>query len=293
MVRLGNMRQILLLVAILTALSGCGWRRPASVRIDPALATLIPRDTLLLAGIKVEALRATPLYKKIGAEAISGLVSGLDLKNIWEILAASNGGEMAILARGKFASAGMEPEISLPGASRTSYLGYTLLGNDRTDLVFLNPSTALAGQPKAVKSILEQRGNSTGPPRPLSDEIAQIPPDSQIWAVGMGGPGQLARAVPQGGNLGNIATALKLVERFRAAADLRSGAKISAVALCRSERDAESLGGALQVFLALARMSNPGFRSAADAIHIEQQQGSVRLDASLPEDVLQSLVAVP
>ncbi len=284
------MRRILLSAAILAALAGCGSRRPASVRIDPALATLVPRDTLLLAGIRVEALRATPVYQKIGAEAISGFVSGLDLKNIWEILAASNGGEMAILARGKFASAGLEPEISLPGASRTSYLGYTLIGNDRTELVFLNPSTALAGQPKAVKRILEQRGNSTGPPRPLSEEIAQIPPDSQMWAAGMGGSGQLASVVPQGGNLGNIATALKLVERFRVAADLRSGAKISAVALCGNERDAESLGGALQVFLTLARMSNPGFRSAADAIHIEQQQSTVRLEGSVPEGVLESLL---
>jgi hypothetical protein len=284
------MRRILLLIATLAALSGCGWRHPASVRIDPALATLVPRDTLLLAGIRVEALRATPLYQKIGAETISGLVSGLDLKNIWEILAASNGGEMAILARGKFASAGLEPEIALPGASRTSYLGYTLIGNDRTALVFLNPSTALAGQPEVVKRILDERGNSTGPPRPLSEEIAQIAPDSQIWAAGMGGSGQLACAVPQGGNLGNIATALKLVERFRVAADLRSGAKISAVALCRSERDAESLGGALQVFLALARMGNPGFRSATDAIRIEQQQSTVRLEASIPEEPLESLL---
>ena len=153
MVRLGNMRQILLLVAILTALSGCGWRRPASVRIDPALATLMPRDTLLLAGIRVEALRATPLYKKIGAEAISGLVSGLDLKNIWEILAASNGGEMAILARGKFASAGMEPEISLPGASRTAYRLHAPRKRwDRSG--FFESEHRLAGRPKSVKSIL-------------------------------------------------------------------------------------------------------------------------------------------
>jgi hypothetical protein len=284
------MLRIFLPVAILAALAGCGSRRPASVRIDPALATLVPRDVVLLAGIRVEALRATPVYKKIGDEAISGLASGLDLKNVWEVLAASNGGETAILARGKFASAGMEPEISIPGASRTAYHGYTLLENDGTALAFLSPGTAVAGRPEAVKSILAQRGNSNGPPRPLSAEIAEISPENQIWAAGIGGSGQLARAVPQSGNLGNIATALKLVERFRAAADLRNGARISAVALCHSERDAESLSGALRVLVAFAGISNPAYRSAMEAVHIEQQQSTVRLEGLIPENVLESLL---
>jgi hypothetical protein len=245
---------------------------------------------VLLAGIRVDALRATPLYKKIGDEAVGGLASGLDLKNIWEILAASNGGETAILARGKFASAGMEPEISLPGASRTAYHGYTLLENGGTALAFLNPSTAVAGRPEAVKSLLEQRGNSSGPPPPLSGEISQIAPENQIWVAGIAGSGQLARAVPQSGNLGNIATALNLMERFRAAADLRNGARISAVALCRSEQDAESLSGALRVLIAFAGIGNPAYRSATDAVHIEQQQRTVRLDGSIPENVLESLL---
>jgi hypothetical protein len=283
------MRRLLFVTLPILAISGCGPRRPTSVRIDPALATLVPADTVMLAGIKLDALRLTPIYRKLGADALGGMAGGIQLKDVWEILAASNGDATTFLGRGTFAPAGLEPDISRPDATRTRYKGYTLIGIDSTVLAFVNPGTVLAGRPEAVRSIIDQRGGSTGPPRPLADEIASIPPDNQVWAAGAGP--RLDRIAPQRGNLGNIATALRLVERFRAAADLRAGAKLSIVALCRSEHDAESLDGALHAFLALGRLDRSWIGRASDAIRIERQERTVRIDGAVPEDVLESLVA--
>jgi hypothetical protein len=281
------MRRVFPLCLTVLIFAGCG-TRPPSVRIDPALAMLVPKGTVLLAGARLEALRATPAYRKFGVEALAGTLAGLELKDVWEILAVSDGRDTAVMARGKFAPSGLEPEISRPGATRTPYKGYTLIGLGESALVFMNPTTAAAGRPDALRSIIDQRGASAGPPAPLAAEIAAISPENQIWAAGIGA--RVAGMAPRTGNLANLATALKLIDRFHAAADLRSGARIGAVALCTSDRDAESLSGALNALIGFARIGNPGFARVSGAIRIEQQQSTVRIDGSLPEDVLESLL---
>jgi hypothetical protein len=274
------MRRILPLALMLLTMAGCGPRPAASVRIDPALATLIPQDTVLLAGARLDALRGTPLYRKLGPDALGPLLGGVEAKDVWEVLAASNGRDTAFMARGKFSPMGLEPEPSRPGGTRTSYKGYTLVGGDEATLTFLNPTTALAGRAAAVRAVLDQRGKSTGPPAALATEIAAIPPANQIWIAGLG---EASRAVPHHGNLGNIATALGLVERFRVGADLRTGVQVTATANCRSPQDAASLAAALQGFLAFARLGSPQDRDVIAAIHVTSDQQTVKIDGTVPE----------
>jgi hypothetical protein len=258
------------------------------VRIDPALSTLVPADTVLLAGVRLDALRTTPLYRKLGPDSLGPLLGGIDLKDVWEALAVSNGRDFVVLARGKFSPMGLEPETAQPGGARTSYKGYTLAGSEEATLAYLNPTTALAGRAAAVRRLIDQRGNSTGPPAALAAEIAAIPPGNQVWIAGLGAASQ---AVPHRGNLGNIATALGLVERFRAAADLRTGAQVTATALCRNPQDAASLAAALQAFLAFARLTDPHSQQAAAALHVASEERTVRIDGALPEPVLEALAA--
>jgi hypothetical protein len=279
------MRRVLFVSLVL--LAGCGGRRSASVNIDPALETLVPADTVLMAGAKAEALRATPIYT-LHAAAVDAAFqgwTGLDLSKVWEVLATFNGSDMAAMARGKFTSGGLEPE--LPGAgARTSYKGYTLIGVGGNAVVFMNPSTALAGAPAAVRGVIDQRDRSSGPPATLAGEIAALPRESQVWAAGIGA--RLEEIAPRGGNLGNIATALKMVESFRAWADLREGAKVQVVALCRNDGDADSLAAALRTFLAFARMGNP----ALATVRIERSERTVEIGGSVPEKELEALVGL-
>ena len=57
----------LLFVALLLSLS-CARKPAAGPKIDPALATLIPNDTTILVGTRLEALERTPVYQKYLAE---------------------------------------------------------------------------------------------------------------------------------------------------------------------------------------------------------------------------------
>jgi hypothetical protein len=219
----------------------------------------------------METLRATPLYRKLGSPAALLGGTGVDLDRAWEILVASNGRETAILARGKF----------------TDRTGPT--ASDGIAVAFVNSSTAVAGSSNAVRAILDRRGRSNGPPPALRKQIELLSRGDQIWAVGAGSA-ELESLAPRAGNLANLAPALRLVESFRAGADLRNGVKIEATALCRSEQDAESLAGALRVLTGLARLNaSVETRRALDGVRIAQEQSTVRIGVSLAEETAEQL----
>ena len=270
------------MICVFAALCGCGPHRPPSVKIDPALATLVPSDTVLLAGVRMEALRATPLYRSLGSPAALLSGTGRDLDKVWEILAVSNGRRTAILARGKFSDSGLEPRLDIPGASRSTYKGYSMTSTESLAIAFINPSTAVAGRPEAVRALLDDHGQSSGPPPALEKQIEQIGPENQIWAVGAGSA-ELAQSAPRAGNLANLGTVLRLVETFRIAAQAGAGVRIAATARCRNQEDAGSLSGALRFFAMLAGIKT------ADGVHIESSGVDVRIDASIPSETIEKL----
>ena len=58
-------RQSSVVVIAALALAGCRvGRQETTVFVDPQLTALVPRDTTLIAGTRVEHLVTTPLYKK-------------------------------------------------------------------------------------------------------------------------------------------------------------------------------------------------------------------------------------
>ncbi len=186
------------------AVAGCGPAQVGSVRVDPALATLVPGDAIMLAGVRLDALRKTPVYQKyIGERNMPGLDdltrnTGLDpRKDIWELLVVSNGVDLAVLARGNFAPQGEEPRINRPGVQRMPYKGYTLIGNEQGAVAFMNASVAVAGRPAAGRSIIDNRGKSNGIPPALRPKVDAIPSAAQLWLVAAGGFSTVAKLGPQ------------------------------------------------------------------------------------------------
>ena len=62
--RARHMRTFLLLLAALTACNSSG---PGRTSIDATLAALIPPDATILAGVHMDAVRATPLFQNLVA----------------------------------------------------------------------------------------------------------------------------------------------------------------------------------------------------------------------------------
>ncbi len=280
---------------------GCGPARTGAARIDPALAALVPSDTTLLAGVQMEALRATPLWQKYTAgrplAAFDEFTreTGLDLrKDVGEVLIASNGKDTAVMARGKFSPQGIEPRIERPGVTRTPYKGYTLIGGEAGAVVFMNSTTAVAGRASAVRYIIDQRSRSNGPPPALRGLLGGIPMGDQIWLAAAAGFSQLERALPQSGNAANLRKIASMLEGVTAGADLRSGVAVFAAGVCRTDQDAQSLGAALRGLAEIGRLSTPSHQLEMlyvyDAVHIDRQQRTVRVDITLPEGLVEMLI---
>src|SRR5450755_732126 len=137
---------LLTVVLAITGLMSCV-KTPPGPEIDPALAGLIPPDTILLAGARLDKLQETPVYKKNLANRPVPLIDdfpkqiGLQVRreDLWELLLISDGKQSIVLGRGKFANEA-EPRIEIPGATRFAYKGFNLVGDESQAVLLVSPS---------------------------------------------------------------------------------------------------------------------------------------------------------
>jgi hypothetical protein len=290
------MRRLLLPVILLT--NACITKPPAvEVKIDPALKTLVPADTILMAGVRFEALLKTPLYQKYFADRpipeLDELCrkTGIDRrKDLWELLFISNGREGVLLGRGKFA----DQEQLKPGSGeqRSVYKGYSLIGDGRVAILFVSPTTAALGAVPALHSLVDQRQKSTGPPASLAALLREIPPDAQVWAAYTGGPAKLP--FDKNSNWGNLNRLLIAAQSGAAHADLSTGFKATAQATFSTVQAAQQAHDALQGLAGFARLSlRPGqgdLAAALERIQVTQDQQRVKVQADLPQELADELL---
>ena len=284
-------------VPVLAVFLACGPKTPPHVVIHPAMATLVPPDTVMLAGARLDQLRETPLYRRYvaspGRSSLSDLISktGVKPENLWEALAAYNGADTVVMLRGKFSETGLEPRLEWEGARRDSYKGCLIISDGRAGVAFINATTAVAGLVPRVRAAIDQRGGATRPPPALLSMTGGIDPSNQIWAVALGGP-----PLPAGETRGpmlNFARVLHKIDRFRAMANLHDGMVFSAEAECARPEDAETLLSALQAFVGLGRFAlkdRPAMTAALDALSLLRNEATVQVNATLPASVVDELI---
>ena len=242
------------LVVLAALAAGCGPRQPASVEVDPELAALVPSDTLALTGVKLDALRVTPLYQKWIVPELARLSKqdGVDLqKDVSELLAISNGKDAAVFAKGKSSVFRLDSREPLP----------------------------------RVKG---------GIPAALLAKIRSIPPQNQIWAASIGPSEGLARALPDRGNLANLRNVVAGLESWTVGLDLRNGLKMEANCIYRTEADTKRVHDGLRGLVALGRMSapkdSPELLRLYDGIEISQQKSALKVAADIPADSVSRLL---
>jgi hypothetical protein len=281
-----------IVLCALLILSACDRKSPVGPKIDPALATLIPDDTTLLVGTRLEALERTPVYQKYLADRKFPQVedfakqTGLDpKKDLWELLFISNGKDKVLLGRGKFANE-MEPRLEKEGAKRFGYKGYTLVGDEKTAVVFFSSSTAALGPTGSLRYLLDQRGASKGPPPALAAQLKDIPPDAQFWAAYAGGPVDLGFE----GNLANVSKLVSSIQTGSVYFDLRTGLNGVAAGDCSTDQSAEEVQGALKAFIGLGRLNTPAnekeLLAAFDGLRVTLQDRRVKLYIDVPQNVV-------
>lgn len=289
------MRRILVVAVVLAACS----RKPASVKVDPSLDTLVPPDTVLLVGTRLEALLKTPVYQKNFANRDIPQIeefaqrTGLDpRKDLWELLFVSNGKQGVLLGRGKFADEMMEPKLEKEGAIRSGYKGVNVYSNPQGAVALINPTTAALGRVDDLHALIDRKDQAHGPPPSLAELMKDIPADAQFWGAYAGGPIHL----PLEGNLANVNKLVSSVETGSLYFDLRSGLSGVVVANCSSDDSAEQVQGALKALVGLGRLSvpkeQPDLAQVYDTIRITKEAKRVKLYIDVPQAMVDKFLGM-
>jgi hypothetical protein len=296
------MRRFVLMAAFVT-LIGCERPHPPNfgVKIDPALAMLVPSDTVLMVGTRVEELVKTPVYLKyVAGRSIPQIdefarYTKLDpRKELWELLFVSNGKQGVLLGRGKFSDQLEDPRAQKGNPNVSDYKGLTLVGDGKTAVMFINTSTAAVGSPDALRALADQREHSGGPPAPLVALMKDLPKEAQFWAVYLGGPVKLP--FDDNSNLGNINKLLSSVQTGSLYLDLRTGVKGVAQGNCSSDQAAQRVHDALKALIGFGRLSvKPGQEELLpvyDSIQVTQNTSQIKVQMDVPQNLVDQLLAV-
>jgi len=299
-------RKKTLFLALCLFLSACRPKPSPTILIDPALITLVPADTIFLAGARMDPIRSTEVYKKYILNQKIDILdeftkkTGLDPRaDLWEFLVAGNGKDTMVMARGHFSEMGLEPKLNIEGAKRFTYKGFTLLGDDVGAVVFTNSSTAVAGPTPSLRRLIDHRTQpDAGAPKWLTERAMALPSSSQIWFVGsvagqfnkfsQGGRGP---ASSMGIDPSQFLDALQLLT---AHIDLQTGVKAHLEGQSVAENDARRLNDALRAGLGLARLStgnnNPQLLRLIDGAKVVQKEKAVMVDINWPLSAIDELV---
>jgi hypothetical protein len=283
--------------AILGALlvSSCAKPKPTAVQIDPALGILIPPDTNLLVGARMEALRKTSLFQKYVTQAnIPQLhelakYTGVDVrKDLWELLFVSDGTHSVLLGRGDFPSE-METKLERDGGQVIPHKAYHIVSSGGTGVVFFNASTAGVGELDSLRSLIDNRGKTSGPPAALAERMKEIPAEVQLWAVSLTAGRNLTVPVPgTGGSLGMP------IDSATVYFDLRNGLQGLARATAGNPEDAKKLHDAFKGLIGFGRLSapanQPDMLRALDGLQVSQDQNAVNVKIEESADLVDNLV---
>jgi hypothetical protein len=286
---------------LLSVLIGCSKTPVAGPKIDPALYLLIPSDTVMLAGTRLDSIESTEVYKKYLSQRSLPQIedfarqTGIDpRKDLWQLLYISNGKNSAVMGRAMFSDES-EPKLQKNGATRFSYKGLTLVGDEQTAILLVGPTVVGVGDTAELKAIVDAKDKSTaGPPPAMAELMKDIPPEAQFWVAYRGGPIQMPFDAT--GNLSNINQIVKLIQTGTLYLDLSSGIKGLAVGPGNTEHDAGELESGLKALVAFGRLSTPAnqpdLQRIWDGLTVTRQDRVVKLHIDEPAELVDRALAL-
>jgi len=293
----------LTLALLVAGTSSCHRGGSAGVFVDPAFVPLIPPDSQMLAGVRLEKLRATELYRKYRAELPLTMLeefkqrTGLDPeKDVWEVLIAGSRTDVLVLVRGHFEIGEMQPKLEGLGTRRFSYKGRELAGDERYAVTFLNPGVAAAGRAASLRALIDRQDQPGRMPPALAAKVASVPKDAQVWAVATGG-------IPQFGFLAqrdDIQSILENFTRFVAGAmvsvEVSDGLNLQGQVDCSSEEGVKRVKDTMRGVIGLARLTTKTEESDLlrlyDAIEVTADGNAVKVAAKVSPDLVPKLFAL-
>ena len=254
--RPGKLAIAVAVAALAVAITGCSNPPPQRVFIDPGLAPLIPPDTTVLAGVRVDLLAKHPAFGMLAKQhAVQRFVeiTGVDPeKSLWQVLFVSNGSGGLLLGRGKFANELMAPDVKRYGAAggRFDYKGLSMVGSEQDAMLFINSSTTAIGAAPALRALVDAMPHMHDVPERFAPLLADIPLESEVWGAYAGGPVDLD--LP--GNLVNLRKVFGLLQTGEFYANVDTRMHLTASGTSPTEERAQELHDALQGLMAIAQI---------------------------------------
>ncbi len=232
-----------LATVIAIALPAISCRPSAPPPIDPELAACVPADALMVAGVRLDRLRANPRFQQLAAPWLSALEP---LRDATDVLLSYNGKDLLIAARGNFRAA--------PSGA-----------------VLLNPTLALAGSPASLRAATAQHTTGrTGTPELLAhaETIAAHP----LWAAVRGG---IPIALP--GNAANLERLFQFTEYATLTADVDTKVELTLNAAGRTPDAARQFEETLRAVLTVAAAGrDPALTTMLQSVQIRREEQSVQ-----------------
>ncbi len=286
-------------VLVLTLVS-CKPESRKGVVLEASLESLIPNDTVILTGIRMDTLKDAPLYQRLAKEqkitALDEFVKQTNLdprKDLREIVVASNGQDTVVMARVDIPdTAKLEKLLEDQGARRVQAGKYSLLTGTSAAgdhaVGFLGNKLAIAGRLSTVQTLIQGQKGDDSKKRAVLARVAKLPEDKQIWAVAIGGLAPVK--LPETGNLANLLQVFQRLESFTMTVDVKEGINLMASGQCMKPEDAKQLHDLLRGLIGFGRLSTPSDRPELlrffDGIKVENTDRMVRLNADVPKDMV-------
>ena len=286
----------------LPLLASCKKQLSPTVFVDPALATLVSSDTSAMVGVRMQQIQSTPLYQRYIANGKLPVVqqflrnTGLNSVNeLWEMLIAFDPRGTTAMVRGRFSEMGMEPRAIREGVRRFGYRGFTLVGEEKAAVAFLNPTTAIAGPLKTLEYLIDHRNDTSGLPSAIQSRVSKIPSTNQIWFAGdlrnfLPGP----TSATGHGVFSNLRQVLSSVTFISGGVDARTGMRLDALAETSSAEEANRVRDLVRGLAGMARLSTPEGRSdllrVYDALRVEARNNNVQVVMDVGADLLDEVI---
>ncbi len=299
------MRNFLFLLSIFGVLIGigCGGSPEAGVRVDSQFRPLIPPDAMVLAGIDLESLKQTPIYKRyqhlLDDDARLNQLTerlGVDARrDVSSIVIAENATGRLVLVRGRFTQQPLEEKLRSMGAKQSSYKGHTLFGDVHNAMTFLKPGLIAAGSAETIHDATDRAdGGKGGIPTALQKRLATLRKNDSAWVVSSGGLPLLGAALTQDAQsmLSNLDG---FINGVSAGLSADTGLHLQADLQCVSNEGAHRVHDALKGGIGLARLTTNDnaldMLRLYDSIEVNQESEKVYVKADLPADLINKIAA--
>lgn len=282
------------------ALAGCGNHLSTGVSVDPALSKFVASDTVVLAAVDLDKIRAAPFYvrhqKQLDVPIVNNFAgqSGFDFRrDLDSVLLTWNGKNLVIAGRGRFDIDKIQRQLAA-SAIRAEYKKHALFEYRGDAVTFIDKEVAVGGNTHSVEGAIDLASDGTGGvPGELAAPLAKLSKADQIWLVSRGGLpfADMPASSEWTSILSNFAGYTKTTS---AGITLDTGIHFKAEIDCVSDAGAKRLDDGVRGGLGFARLAIKNNQldllPLYDAVHVKQDNQTVYVQADLSPELADKLL---